>query len=409
MPALQFRLPMIAAGVVTAALLGFLAAPAQAQRFQSGPMPRPPVIPPHPAGQQAQPFQSGPMPRPPVIPAHPAGQPAAAAPAPVAGGTPLPPGKLAAAPQNNPAARNAANNRFNPGMVPGAGLGFGFPNAMNPAMMSPYNPYSMGYGVGPGAPYGMPSYGGGMGYGGMGYGAPPYGSGSQSAAGSAVAGYEADRSGAQAAEEMTVSQILTASGVPNEQGRPLWPVGLRALPGHRADELRAQVDALLERASEQSAAGPVNANINKELGSALDKLNGLLARDRDERFSLPTLETYEASEKFLGKLKHAQALLAKGLEPPGEAQLQAHEGPATEVGVHDNHFDPKTLTVPAGTVVRWTNQGKHGHTVTSDKGDWGSKELGPGASFSHAFTRPGTYTYHCTIHSEEMRGTVVVK
>jgi plastocyanin len=34
--------------------------------------------------------------------------------------------------------------------------------------------------------------------------------------------------------------------------------------------------------------------------------------------------------------------------------------------------------------------------------------LAPGATGSFTFTTPGTYAYHCTIHSF-MKGTIVVK
>jgi plastocyanin len=276
----------------------------------------------------------------------------------------------------------------------------------NPAMIAPYSPFgSMGYGAAmPGYPYGPAA--GGMGYGGMGY--RGMGQGSAGAGGNDVGQYGTESQVGR--EEKTVSQVLAASGVPNKNGRLRWPRGLRVLPGRRADELRKQIDALVEMEAVQSVGGPVNASLDEELATAVSELKKLLLRDHDERFSLPTLHAYDEAEEFLGKLKHAQTLLAGGLAPPaGSAQLEAQKGPGAEVGLHDNHFDPKTLTVPAGTIVRWTNQGKHGHTVTSDKGDWTSKELGPGSSYSYTFMQPGTYTYHCQVHPEEMRGTVVVK
>jgi plastocyanin len=65
--------------------------------------------------------------------------------------------------------------------------------------------------------------------------------------------------------------------------------------------------------------------------------------------------------------------------------------------------------VRPGTTVRWTSHGKHTHSVTSDKSDWGSNEMGPSAVFSHTFAKPGTYTYHCEVHPDQMRGTVIVK
>jgi plastocyanin len=45
--------------------------------------------------------------------------------------------------------------------------------------------------------------------------------------------------------------------------------------------------------------------------------------------------------------------------------------------------------------------------VTSDAGAFKSPVLQPGASFSFTFTKPGSYSYHCSIHPF-MTGKVVV-
>jgi hypothetical protein len=47
-------------------------------------------------------------------------------------------------------------------------------------------------------------------------------------------------------------------------------------------------------------------------------------------------------------------------------------------------------------------------TVTADDGSFDSKPIAGGATFSQAFPKAGTYTYHCAIHSS-MTGTVVVQ
>ena len=66
-----------------------------------------------------------------------------------------------------------------------------------------------------------------------------------------------------------------------------------------------------------------------------------------------SVRAYEDAYAFLAKLKHAQTLLSGGLEPPGEkAQLEAREGRVAEVGLHDNHYDPKTLTVDKGAFLK---------------------------------------------------------
>jgi plastocyanin len=203
--------------------------------------------------------------------------------------------------------------------------------------------------------------------------------------------------------------VLTASGVPNDGGRLRWPGGLAAVGGPAGEELRSQIDALLQEGAPQAQAGPANPHLAKELGRSVDALRDLLRRDREERFSL-TQASYEDAERFLGKLDHAKKLLAAGLgSPGGEARLEARGLSAGEVGVDDNRFDPPTLTVSAGTTVRWTNRGHHKHTVTSDRKDWGSEGLSPADTYSYTFRYPGTYPYHCEVHPGEMRGTVIVK
>jgi plastocyanin len=70
-------------------------------------------------------------------------------------------------------------------------------------------------------------------------------------------------------------------------------------------------------------------------------------------------------------------------------------------------FSPNPITVARGTTVTWTNLDGVPHTITADDGSWGSGTLGQGATYSHVFTSPGTYTYHCAIHPF-MTGTVMV-
>ncbi len=81
--------------------------------------------------------------------------------------------------------------------------------------------------------------------------------------------------------------------------------------------------------------------------------------------------------------------------------------PPEPIKVHDFAFAPNVIIVPVGTTVRWTNEGAVNHTVTSDTGLFDFDPLGPGASVEYRFDVAGTYTYHCTIHSE-MTGKVIV-
>jgi plastocyanin len=70
-------------------------------------------------------------------------------------------------------------------------------------------------------------------------------------------------------------------------------------------------------------------------------------------------------------------------------------------------FSPNPITIAPGSTVIWTNQDVVTHTVTADDGSWGLSTLGQGGTYSHVFTSPGSYTYHCAIHLY-MMGTVVV-
>jgi plastocyanin len=81
----------------------------------------------------------------------------------------------------------------------------------------------------------------------------------------------------------------------------------------------------------------------------------------------------------------------------------------TQVTISNFTFNPKTLTVAAGTTVTWTNNDSLTHTVTADDGSFDSANLRPGQQFSYTFTTPGTYTYHCSIHPFMTASVVVLE
>ena len=79
------------------------------------------------------------------------------------------------------------------------------------------------------------------------------------------------------------------------------------------------------------------------------------------------------------------------------------------VRVDDNFYGPKSLTVGRGTKVTWKWVGvlKHNVVVHTGPAAFNSKTLVRG-SYSHTFTKKGTYRLVCTIHPS-MKMTVVVK
>jgi plastocyanin len=84
--------------------------------------------------------------------------------------------------------------------------------------------------------------------------------------------------------------------------------------------------------------------------------------------------------------------------------------PATGVAVKIDNFTfaPGSVSVPVGTTVRWTNHDDIPHTVVSDDKAFKSKVLDTDEEFTYTFTKPGTYSYFCSIHPK-MTAKVVVQ
>jgi plastocyanin len=81
--------------------------------------------------------------------------------------------------------------------------------------------------------------------------------------------------------------------------------------------------------------------------------------------------------------------------------------PVPSVSIKDYAFRPATLTVNAGDTVTFVNNDDETHTATANDNTFDSGSLKEKASFSYTFAKPGTYTYHCKIHTT-MKGTIVV-
>lgn len=76
------------------------------------------------------------------------------------------------------------------------------------------------------------------------------------------------------------------------------------------------------------------------------------------------------------------------------------------MSINDFAFNPESVTVSAGDIVRWTNLDSAAHTVTGPNFDSGT--LQEGESYEFLFTDAGTYEYYCSLHPS-MRGTVIVE
>ena len=96
---------------------------------------------------------------------------------------------------------------------------------------------------------------------------------------------------------------------------------------------------------------------------------------------------------------------------PAEAPAATRPTAAEVRVVIDNfRFNPREMTVTAGTQVTWVNNDDVPHTATSSAKPriFDSRTLDTDGKFSYVFTTPGTYDYFCAVHPH-MTGRIIVK
>jgi plastocyanin len=81
--------------------------------------------------------------------------------------------------------------------------------------------------------------------------------------------------------------------------------------------------------------------------------------------------------------------------------------PLSIIHIKNFAFVPDTVTIPAGSTVRFVQDDETPHTVTATDKSYDSGNLNQKATWSHTFATEGTYTYVCAYHPS-MRGKVVV-
>jgi plastocyanin/uncharacterized membrane protein YozB (DUF420 family) len=103
---------------------------------------------------------------------------------------------------------------------------------------------------------------------------------------------------------------------------------------------------------------------------------------------------------------------SKGVAQQTSAQAQSAAAPGkVAVKISNFKFEPKELTVTAGTIVEWTDEGGR-HTVEADDGSFKSETLTAGGQFNHKFDTPGVFPYYCNFHGDkhgtDMAGVITV-
>ncbi len=87
--------------------------------------------------------------------------------------------------------------------------------------------------------------------------------------------------------------------------------------------------------------------------------------------------------------------------------VTATDAKNVDVRVDNFTFTPETITVPVHATVTWVNKDDIPHVIASSDGVFKSRALDTDDQYSYTFTKPGTYTYYCSIHPK-MVGKVVV-
>jgi plastocyanin len=81
------------------------------------------------------------------------------------------------------------------------------------------------------------------------------------------------------------------------------------------------------------------------------------------------------------------------------------------IAVEDNFFDPRSLNLRRGEIVRWRWYGENSHNVTFVKVPRGASRRGADSRtrgrFKRSFWKRGVYKYICTNH-DGMVGTLYV-
>ena len=106
-------------------------------------------------------------------------------------------------------------------------------------------------------------------------------------------------------QPLNVASILTAAGVPNDQGRIRWPLAVKALPpGPQTLELRRQLEAHLQVLATELLAGRSDPRLVRAANEIVDTLQARLV----DRGYLLASGTYDDGVQFLKKLHKALAL-----------------------------------------------------------------------------------------------------
>jgi plastocyanin len=99
----------------------------------------------------------------------------------------------------------------------------------------------------------------------------------------------------------------------------------------------------------------------------------------------------------------AQTATSSGASQPKSS------GGSDALTISNFKFSPASLTAAKGARITVANHDSTAHTATADDGtSFDTGDIDPGSSGTVTLAKPGSYSYHCSIHPF-MKGTIVVR
>jgi plastocyanin len=91
----------------------------------------------------------------------------------------------------------------------------------------------------------------------------------------------------------------------------------------------------------------------------------------------------------------------------GTAVPSPMPSPVSTIHIKNFAYVPDSVTIPVGSTVKFVEDDEVPHTVTASDGSFDSGNLNQKQSWTHTFTKAGTYTYYCAYHTY-MKGKIVI-
>jgi len=128
----------------------------------------------------------------------------------------------------------------------------------------------------------------------------------------------------------------------------------------------------------------------------------------DRLGAVPPGATHPAGAPAVQRRRLVAATALAGLAGVPPIHPAGAASAVVEVEIKGNLFIPESVTIRAGTTVRWTNKERRTtHSVLFPAESLESERLLPDESWQRRFDKPGRHPYTCGPHPE-MKGLVAV-